>query len=89
MVYVDNFNIFGSVHTIKKYLVFASKEIGPEIYANKTQYMVMCQDQAAGRSDNITTENSSFGIVLELKYLRKTCILDENLLTLTHSLPVI
>ena len=44
---------------VGKTLVFASKEIGPEIYTNKTQYTAMYRDQDAGRSDNIKIENSS------------------------------
>ena len=46
----------GSVHRIKKNiqsLVFACKEIGLEINADKTKYMVMYRDQDAGRSDSI------------------------------------
>jgi len=41
----------GSVHTIKKIpecLVVARKEIGLEVNADKTKYMVMSRDQNAG-----------------------------------------
>ena len=52
LVYVDDVNILGgSVHTIQKNaeaLVVASKEIGLEVNADKTNYMVMSQDQNAG-----------------------------------------
>jgi hypothetical protein len=45
LVYADDVNIFGgSVHTIKekaKTLLVALKEIGIEINADKTKYMVM------------------------------------------------
>jgi hypothetical protein len=47
-----------SVHTIKKNkeaLVIASTEMGLEVNAVKTKYMVMSHDQNAGRSHNIKT----------------------------------
>jgi hypothetical protein len=40
----------GSIHTIKKNkeaLVVASKQIGLEVNADTTKYMIMCQDQNA------------------------------------------
>jgi hypothetical protein len=45
------------------------KEIGLEVNAAKTKYMVMSQDQNAGRSHNIKIDNSSFERVEQLKYL--------------------
>jgi hypothetical protein len=73
LVYVDYANVFGgSVHYIKKNteaLLFGSKEIGLEVNAAKTKYMVMSQEQNAGRSHNIEIENSSFERVEESKYL--------------------
>jgi hypothetical protein len=57
LVYVDDVNILGrSIHTIKTntdVLVGASKDIGLEVNADKTKYIVMSQDQNAGRSQNI------------------------------------
>jgi len=47
--------ISGSKHTKKKNteaLVFASKETGLEVTAEKTKYMGMSRDQNAGRSHN-------------------------------------
>ena len=45
MVYADDVNILGgSVHTVKENtetLIVAGKEIGLEVNANKTKYMVM------------------------------------------------
>jgi len=38
-------------------------EVRIGINADKTQYMVMYEDQVAGRSDNIRIGNSSFGSV--------------------------
>jgi len=62
----------GSVHTRKKNteaLVVASKEIGLEVNADKTKYLVMSRDQNAGRSHNIKTDNSSFESVEEFNYM--------------------
>jgi hypothetical protein len=39
---------------------------------DKTNYMVMSQDQNAGRNHNIKIHNSSFESVEELRYLEKT-----------------
>ena len=54
LVYADDVNILeGSVHTVKENaeaLIVASKEIGLEVNADKTKYMVMSRHQNAGRS---------------------------------------
>jgi len=56
-----------SVHTHR--FSVASKEIGVEVNADKTKYMIMSRDQNAGRSQNVKTDNTSFEMVEELKYL--------------------
>ena len=62
-----------TVHTIKtKSVLVGSKEIGLELNADKTKYMVMPRDQNSGRSHNIKIENSSFEKVEEFKYLGTT-----------------
>ena len=52
LVYADDVNILdGGIHTLKKNteaIVVASKEIGLEVNADKTKYMVMSQDQISG-----------------------------------------
>jgi len=52
LAYADDVNILGgSIHTLKENaeaLVAATREIGLEISADKTKYMVMSQDQNAG-----------------------------------------
>ena len=52
LVYADDVNILGgSVHTIQKNteaLVVAIKEIGLEVNADTTKYLVMSWDQNAG-----------------------------------------
>ena len=51
LVYADDVNMLGeSVHSIRdnaESLVVASKEIGLEVNADRTKYMVMSQDQNA------------------------------------------
>jgi hypothetical protein len=69
--YADNVNILGgSIYSIKKNaedLVIASKEIGLEVNAEKTKYMVMSRNQNAGQNHNINIDNKSFGRVEEFK----------------------
>jgi hypothetical protein len=53
-------------------LIVASKEIGLEVNADSTKYMVMCGDQNAGRSHNTNIDNSSFESLEEFEYLGTT-----------------
>ena len=73
LVYADDVNILrGSVHTIKEdaeALIVASKEIGLEVNADKSKYMVMSRDQNVGRSHNFRIGNISLEKVEEYKYL--------------------
>jgi len=51
LVYAD-----GSIHAVKTNtdaLLLASKEIGIEVNANKTKYLIMFRDQNAGRNHDI------------------------------------
>jgi len=76
LVYANDVNILGgSVRTVKENaeaLIVASKEIGLEVNADKTKYMVMSQDQNAGQSHSMKIDNSSFERVEEIKYLGTT-----------------
>ena len=60
LAYADDVNILeGSAHTVKENaeaLVVATKEIGLEVNADKTKYMVMSRDQNAGRSYSMKTD---------------------------------
>ena len=70
----------GSVHTVKENaeaLVVATKEIGLEVNADKTKYMLKSQDRNAGRGHSVKIDNSSIERVEELKYLGTT-ITDQN-----------
>ena len=63
LAYADDVNIMeGSIHTVKENaeaLVVATKEIGLEVNANKTKYMVMSQEKTAGLSHTMMVDNSS------------------------------
>ena len=76
LAYADDVNILGgSVHTVKENaeaLLVATKEIGLEVNADKTKYMLMYRDQNERRSQNKNCENRSFERVEEFKYLGTT-----------------
>jgi sorting nexin-29 len=76
LAYADDVNILGgSLHTLKENadaLVSATREIGLEVSADKTKYMVMSRDQNAGRIHSVRTDNSTFEGVEEFKYLGTT-----------------
>jgi hypothetical protein len=73
LVYADDVNLLDrSIHAIKKNteaLVVASKEIGLEVNAEKSKYMVMSRDQNAGQNHNIKADKKSFEWVEQFKYL--------------------
>jgi len=73
---VDGVNILGgSVHTVEENAeasVVAAKEIGLEVNADKTKYMIMSRDQNAGRSHSMKTDSISIERVEEFKYLVTT-----------------
>jgi hypothetical protein len=76
LAYADDVNILGgSTHTVKENaeaLVVATKEIGLEVNADKTKYVIMSRDHNAGRSYSLKTGNRSIERVEEFKYLRTT-----------------
>jgi hypothetical protein len=76
LVYADVINILGgSVYAINKNtetLLVASKEIGLEVNAEKTKYMIMSRDQNAGQNHKIKIDNESFERVEQFKYLGTT-----------------
>jgi hypothetical protein len=69
LAYADDVNILGgSIQTVKENaeaLVVAVKEIGLEVNADKTKYMVMAPDQNAGRNHSMKIDNSSIESVEE------------------------
>jgi len=76
LAYADDVNILGgNIHTLKENaesLVAATWEIGLEVSTDKTKYMVMSQDQNAGRIHSVRIDNSTFKRVEEFKYLGTT-----------------
>jgi hypothetical protein len=76
LVYADDVKILSkSVPAIKKNteaLVVASKEIGLEVNAEKTKYMVMSRNQNAGQHRIMKIDNKSFERVEQFKYLGTT-----------------
>jgi len=65
----------GSIPTLKENveaLLAATREIGMEVSADKTKYMVMSGDRNAGRIHSVRTDNSTFERVEEFKYLGTT-----------------
>jgi hypothetical protein len=53
-------------------LLIASKEIGLEVNAEETKYMVMSRDQNPGQNGYIQIGNESFKTVEQFKYLGTT-----------------
>ena len=72
LAYAGDVNVLrGSIHTLKENaeaLVAATREIGLEVCADKTKYMVMSRDQTAGRIHSVRTDNSTFERVEGFKY---------------------
>jgi hypothetical protein len=71
LAYADEVNVLGgSIHPVKENaeaLVAAVREIGLEVSADKTKYMVMSRDQNAGRIHSVRMNNRTFERVEEIK----------------------
>jgi len=76
LAYADDVNTLeGSIYTRKENadaLVAATKEIGLEVSADKTKYLVVSRDQNAGRIHIVRIDNNTFERVEEFKYLGTT-----------------
>jgi hypothetical protein len=76
LIYADDVNFLGySVNTIKENsetLLEASRDIGLEINAEKTKYMIMSRHPNSGQNQNIWVANESFEKAAKFKYLGTT-----------------
>jgi hypothetical protein len=76
LVYADNVNLLGdSVNTIQENseaLLEASRDIGLEVSAEKTMYMIMSRYPNSGQNQKIRIPNASFEKVAKFKYLGTT-----------------
>jgi hypothetical protein len=76
LVYAYDVNLLGdSVNTIKgnsETPLEASRDIGLEINAEKTKYMIMSRHSNSGQNQNVRIANGSFQRVAKFKYLGTT-----------------
>jgi hypothetical protein len=68
LVYADDVNLLGdSVNTALRTLLEASRDIGLEINAEETKYMIMSCHMNSGQNQNIRIVNESFEKVATFK----------------------
>jgi hypothetical protein len=76
LVYAAVVHLLGDgIHTIKKNtetLIDASKEVGLEVNAEKTKYMLLSRHQNAGQNHDTEIANRGFENVAQFKYLGMT-----------------
>jgi flagellar hook protein FlgE len=83
LVYADGVNLLGdSVNNIKgnsETLLEAGRDIGLEINAEKTKYMIMSRHLNSGQNQNIRIAIESFEKVAKFKYLGTTLTIQNDI----------
>jgi hypothetical protein len=83
LVYADDVKLLGdNIDIIKKNkdtLINASKEVGLEVNAEKTEYMFLSRHQNSGQNHDIKIANRSFVNVVQFKY-SGTTVTNQNLI---------
>jgi hypothetical protein len=83
LAYADDVNLLGdNIDTLNKnteILIDASKEVGLEVYVEKTMYMLVSRDQNAGQNWEIKIRSRSFENVSQYKYFGTT-VTNQNLI---------
>jgi hypothetical protein len=69
---VHNFSPYFPKTENTESLLEASRDVGLEINAEKTKYMIMSRHPNSGQNQNIRTANESFEIMAKFKYLGMT-----------------
>jgi hypothetical protein len=74
LVYADDVNLLGDSVNKRKFrnTLRASRDIGLEINAEKTKYVIMSHHPNSGQNQNIRIANESFEKVTKFKYLGTT-----------------
>jgi hypothetical protein len=83
LAYADDVNLLGdNIDTIKtnaETLIDSNKEVGLEVNAEKTKYMLLSRHQNAWQNRDIKLANRSFENMIQFKYLGTT-VTNQNLI---------
>jgi hypothetical protein len=80
LVYAVDVNLlWDNINKNKEALIGDSKEVGLEVNAEKTKYMLLSRHQNAGQNYNIKISDRSFENVVQFKYLGTT-VTNQNLI---------